>query len=76
MFDPRLYNVAITPDRLPARMNMQLYGRLQQMVPAFRTAVYDTKKNIYSIDELPLGPTDSAQVSIFLSPIFAVVSRS
>ncbi|PPQ95875.1 hypothetical protein CVT26_015567 [Gymnopilus dilepis] len=65
--DEMIYHYdAITPDRLPARMNMQLYGRLQQMVPAFRTAVYDTKKNIYSIDELPLGPTDSAQFDVTL----------
>jgi eukaryotic translation initiation factor 2C len=62
------YDVAITPDRLPARLNMKLYERLQDMVPAFKTAVYDTKKNVYSIDELPLGPNDAAQFDVTLEP--------
>ncbi|KAF8914445.1 PAZ domain-containing protein, partial [Gymnopilus junonius] len=58
--------VAIIPDRLPARLNMQLYGRLQAMVPAFKSAVYDTKKNIYSINPLPLGPNDAASFDVTL----------
>jgi len=62
------YDVAIIPDKLPARLNMKLYKRLQDMVVAFKSAVYDGRKNVYSIDELPLGPNEAAQFDVTLEP--------
>jgi eukaryotic translation initiation factor 2C len=57
---------AISPDRLPARFNMELFDRLQKVVaPQIFAipAVYDGRKNAFTMQPLPLGPTDSATVS-------------
>ncbi|KAF8197479.1 argonaute-like protein [Pholiota molesta] len=60
---------AITPDRFPARFNMELFDRLQKVVApqVFAIpAVYDGRKNAFTMKPLPLGPTDSATFNITL----------
>ena len=50
---------------LPARFNMDLITRLQtQVEPAMFTprAVYDGRKNMFTVKELPFGPTNSREV--------------
>jgi eukaryotic translation initiation factor 2C len=59
------YDVVVTPDKLPARVNMMLFDRLQKQ--AFPTpAVYDGRKNAFAMHKLPLGSTDSAQFDVTL----------
>ncbi|KAF8914444.1 argonaute-like protein [Gymnopilus junonius] len=67
--DEMIYHYdAITPDNLPSRLNMQLYGRLQEQVPAFRGVVYDGRKNLFTVNKLPLGQTDGASFDVVLQP--------
>ncbi|KAF8803023.1 hypothetical protein BYT27DRAFT_7111030 [Phlegmacium glaucopus] len=50
--------------KLPARMNMDLLRSLQEEEAAIFTpkVVYDGRSIIFSIRELPLGPTNSKKV--------------
>ncbi len=57
----------VNPDKLPARVNMKIFDVLQTRVaPNIFTplAVYDGRKNAFSLTKLSLGPTDSAKVNI------------
>ena len=59
--------LAIDPDTLPARLNMELFKALQEGVGAFvfaQPASYDGRKNAFSMYELPLGPTNSREVGV------------
>lgn len=61
------YDVAITPDKLPARVNMMLFDRLQNHVASqvfTAPAVYDGRKNAFTMYRLSLGNTDSAQFDV------------
>ncbi|TFY68234.1 hypothetical protein EVJ58_g1134 [Rhodofomes roseus] len=63
------YDVVITPDNLPVRVNFLLVTRLQEVVaPAIFTprAVYDGRKNMFAPQELDLGPTRSASFDVTL----------
>jgi hypothetical protein len=50
---------------LPARMNMELITKLQNDEATIFTpkAVYDGRKNLFAIRELPFGPEGTKQVS-------------
>ena len=57
--------LAIDPEKLPARLNMELFKSLQENVaPTIFTAPasYDGRKNVFSMYKLQLGPTDSREV--------------
>ncbi|PPQ94823.1 hypothetical protein CVT25_007460 [Psilocybe cyanescens] len=59
----------VSPDKLPARVNMMLFERLQTHTApqVFSSpAVYDGRKNAYTMDPLPLGPNDSASFDVTL----------
>lgn len=61
------YLSAIDPEKLPARLNMELFKSLQENVaPTIFTAPasYDGRKNVFSMYKLPLGPTDSKEVRV------------
>jgi eukaryotic translation initiation factor 2C len=63
------YDVAIDPDTLPARVNMELFKSLQEDVAASifsAPASYDGRKNVFSMYKLPLGPTDSQEFNVAL----------
>lgn len=64
------YDVAITPDKLPARVNNLLFQSLQtQSAPhVFNNGplVYDGRKNAFSMYKLQFGPSDTAQYSVSL----------
>jgi len=63
------YDVAIDPEKLPARLNMELFKSLQENVaPTIFTAPasYDGRKNVFSMYKLPLGPTDSKEFNVSL----------
>ncbi|KAF8958525.1 argonaute-like protein [Flammula alnicola] len=58
----------IVPDKLPARLNMVLFDRLQNVVATqvfSAPAIYDGRKNAFTTYRLPLGP-DSAQFDVTL----------
>lgn len=55
---------------LPARLNMEIISHLQNKVqPQVFTprVVYDGRKNIFSAQQLPLGPSHSAEFQVALS---------
>lgn len=55
---------------LPARLNMEIVTTLQQSVaPQIFTprAVYDGRKNLFAIRELPFGDADSREVRVYLA---------
>jgi len=59
----------ISPDEkvLPARLNMDLIHHLQTIdaVDVFTPrAVYDGRKNLFAVRELPFGPSNSQQVCL------------
>ena len=59
--------LVIDPERFPARLNMELFKALQEIVaPTVFTAPasYDGRKNVFSMYQLPLGPTDSREVRV------------
>jgi eukaryotic translation initiation factor 2C len=59
--------VAIDPEKLPARLNMELFKALQENVAAnifIAPASYDGRKNFFSMYKLNLGPTDSREVRV------------
>jgi hypothetical protein len=59
--------LAIDPEKLPARVNMELFKSLQEIVaPTVFTAPasYDGRKNVFSMYKLQLGPTDSREVRV------------
>jgi len=63
------YDVAIDPEKLPARVNMELFKSLQETVApnVFASpAVYDGRKNAFSMHKLQLGPTDSREFNVSL----------
>ncbi|KJA29601.1 hypothetical protein HYPSUDRAFT_31529 [Hypholoma sublateritium FD-334 SS-4] len=63
------YDSVVNPDKLPARVNMQIFDALQTRVaPNIFTslAVYDGRKNAFTLVKMPLGPTDSAKFDITL----------
>ncbi|KAF9480194.1 argonaute-like protein [Pholiota conissans] len=58
---------AVNPDKLPSRLNMQLFNKLQQDIAPgiFSTpAVYDGRKNAFTMQKLPLGNTDSCTFNV------------
>jgi hypothetical protein len=63
-----LYHLlAIDPEKLPARLNMELFKSLQENVaPTIFTASasYDGRKNAFSMYKLQLGPYDSMEVRV------------
>ena len=62
-----LYLLAIDPEKLPARLNMELFKSLQENVaPTIFSspASYDGRKNVFSMYRLQLGPTDSMEVRV------------
>lgn len=58
--------LAIDPDKLPARVNMELFKELQEINATVFTAPasYDGRKNVFSMYRLQLGPTDSKEVRV------------
>ena len=57
----------VDPGKLPARLNMELFRLLQEIVaPNVFTAPvsYDGRKNAFSMYKLQLGPTDSKEVCV------------
>lgn len=59
--------LAIDPDKLPARVNMELFKSLQEIVAptVFTSPVsYDGRKNAFSMYQLQLGPTNSREVRV------------
>ncbi|KDR84292.1 hypothetical protein GALMADRAFT_111558 [Galerina marginata CBS 339.88] len=69
----------ITPDKLPARVNMILFDRLQTNVaPQIFTAptVYDGRKNAFAMYKLALGPTDSAVFDVTMERLGPASSDS
>jgi eukaryotic translation initiation factor 2C len=63
------YDVAIDPEKLPARLNMELFKSLQENVaPTIFTASasYDGRKNAFSMYKLQLGPYDSMEFNVSL----------
>ncbi|KAF8165769.1 argonaute-like protein [Crassisporium funariophilum] len=64
-----IMTVIINPDKLPARVNMELFNVLQTSVATqvfSGPAAYDGRKNAFSMYKLPLGPTDSGQFDVTL----------
>ena len=58
---------AIDPEKLPARLNMELFKSLQENVAATiftAPASYDGRKNVFSMYKLQLGPTNSREVRV------------
>ncbi|RXW23178.1 hypothetical protein EST38_g2679 [Candolleomyces aberdarensis] len=61
------YDVVITPDNLPARVNLLIIKTLQDSVaPQVFTprGAYDGRKNFFCPDRLNLGDTDSKEVGL------------
>lgn len=61
------YDVVVASEKLPARVNMLLFDRLQKVVKPdvfTRSAVYDGRKNAFTTYRLPLGPNDSAEFNV------------
>jgi hypothetical protein len=59
--------LAIDPEKLPVRLNMELFKSLQENVaPTIFTAAasYDGRKNVFTTYRLQLGPTDSVEVRV------------
>lgn len=60
-------HLAIDPEKLPARLNMELFKSLQEIVaPTVFTAPasYDGRKNFFCMYKLQLGPSESREVGV------------